>query len=154
MPPRTHHRSSPRARPRSVTRGDTHAHRACLDAILVGERELSRIGRELHDGVCQELAGIAFQVQSLRTKIQKGDVVDARDLSEGVDLLQAATRRARALSHGLHPVNPSRDGLDLALKRLAEDTSGVNGLSCQYLANEAVRISDPSVATHIYRVAQ
>ncbi len=137
------------ADPRAV-----HPHRAYLDAILASERELGRLGRELHDGVCQELAGIAFEVEALRKKLENGTPVGMPDLIHVVSLLQDATRHSRSLSHGLYPVSPGPKGLATALDELAAAVSDLNGLECRFQSKQAIDPGESTVATHLFRIAQ
>jgi PAS domain S-box-containing protein len=124
------------------------------EVLDVSEREQRRIGQELHDGVCQELAGIAFQVQSVKQKLESSGVADKEEMSQVVELLQSAMRRARGLSHGLYPVDPSPAGLRLALQQLAAVTTDTAGISCVFDCEHPVEFHDASVATHLYRIAQ
>jgi signal transduction histidine kinase len=69
----------------------------CLHAI---ERERVRLGQELHDDLCQVLAGVTCLTGALRRGLRPGATF-AAELAELHASLTAAMERTRALSHGL-----------------------------------------------------
>lgn len=124
------------------------------EILQVSEREQQRIGHELHDGLCQEMAGIAFALQSLQQKAAGGATIDAGEVKKVTALLNDAIRHGRGLSHGLYPVDPQPNGLSVALSRLALDTADAHKIICKFRATNDVEVRDVSAATHLYRIAQ
>lgn len=121
--------------------------------IEVSEREQRRIARDLHDGLCQELAGVTYLVQTTHEKRRADATIASRKLEEISRLLQATLRHARTLARGLHPVDSLPAGLMAALGHLAADTSA-SGVSCQFRSIGSVEIHDSVLSTHLYRIAQ
>src|SRR6266436_2022712 len=76
-----------------------HSRRLEQQIIEVSEYEQQRIGRDLHDGLCQYLAA----------EIQK--------------LIEESVKQARNLAHGLMPVQLDEAGLPAALQELTASTS-------------------------------
>src|SRR5271165_6687845 len=75
--------------------------------IVDGERQ--RLGRELHDGLCQSLAGIAALSSALsRSLAASGQPGPAAAAGEIVRLLDETIGEARDLAHGLSPDRPER----------------------------------------------
>ena len=71
------------------------------------EREQERIGQDLHDGLCQLLAGIKFKAASLRTQLEQqglGQVDQTRDIE---NLVNEAIRQGYGLARGLTLVGSS-----------------------------------------------
>ncbi len=124
------------------------------EILDVSEREQQKIGRDLHDGLCQELAGIAFLVQTMQQKLEGGGTVKASEAAVVAGLLQEAVRHARGLSLGLSPVEPQPLGLSVALQRLAANTCDTCKVHCTYEGIQSLNLPDPSVTTHLYRIAQ
>ena len=124
------------------------------EILQVSEREQQRIGHELHDGLCQELAGIAFALQSLHRKTTAGATIQASELTKVTVQLNDAIRHGRGLSYGLYPVDPQPNGLSVALSRLALDTSDAHKIVCKFQAPQDIEVRDASAATHLYRIAQ
>ena len=120
----------------------------------VSEREQQRLGHDLHDGLCQELAGIAFLVQSSQQRLESGGVIQPAELGQITDLLQKALRHARGLSRGLYPVDPQPNGLAVALGDLATNTADVFKIRCSFDCPKPVTMRDPIAATHLFRIVQ
>jgi len=124
------------------------------EVIEINDRERSRLGQDLHDGICQQLVSIAFATDLLRRDLiakSPGEAVRAAKINA---LLDSAITQARNLSHALCPVNLAGDGLAVALRALAGGASQGSGVVCGADCSEAVFIHDYAVATHLYRIAQ
>ena len=87
------------------------------EVIELNDRERSRLGQDLHDGICQQLVSIAFATDLLRRDLVgklPGEAVRAAKITS---LLDSAISQARTLSHALCRVNLAGDGLAVALRR-------------------------------------
>lgn len=86
--------------------------------LLAGALERQRLGREIHDGLGQELTGAAFLLDALAARVRSGETVSAREIDDGTTCVRHAFESARRIAHGLAPL---RDGirLDAALHELA-----------------------------------
>ncbi len=124
------------------------------EILEASEREQRKIGHDLHDGLCQELAGIAFLVQSMQQKLQAGGPCEAAHAARVTELLQDAVRHTRDLSHGLYPVEPQPNGLSVALQALAANTTDAFKITCTFRSPQPVEMHDAATATHVYRIAQ
>jgi two-component system CheB/CheR fusion protein len=122
--------------------------------IDVSEREQQLIGKDLHDGLCQELSGIAFLVQTMHHKLKAGEQVTELAAADVSDLLQDAVKHARALARILHPVDILPGGLADALQHLALDSSEIFSIQCRFHNPRPTEISDPNAATSLYRIAR
>ena len=97
-----------------------HAQRLEKQIIEVSEYEQQRIGRDLHDGLCQFLAAIGCAATSLKIDLkEKGLDKLAANASEIEKLISESVKQARDLSHGLVPVQLDEAGLPAALNELA-----------------------------------
>lgn len=127
--------------------------RAILEASANEQR---RVGHELHDGLCQQLTGIAFSAELLARKLEAKApeaVPQVRKLADEVD--QAITQ-TRALARGLNPVEIHADGLASALDDLARKVAESYSVSCGFRreGDGEASVGDNSAATHLYRIAQ
>ena len=87
--------------------------RKLSDAAAVEERV--RIGRDLHDGVLQSLAGTALQLQALRShEADSVQTLDAR-LSAIQAMLADEQRELRIFIHALEPGHPSGESGEFQL---------------------------------------
>jgi signal transduction histidine kinase len=124
------------------------------EIISISEREQQRIGRDLHDGLCQYLAAIGFTASMLDQELQKKSPTLAKNAGEIANLLQDAARRTRELARGLSPVDRDEGGLESALDELAASTSRLAGISCSFICPAPVQIGDNTRAIHLFRIAQ
>ena len=124
------------------------------EVIEINDRERSQLGRDLHDGICQQLVSIAFATDLLRRDLAAKSPGEAVRAAKITTLLDSAITQARNLSHALCPVNLAGDGLAVALRALAAYTSHASRVVCGADCSESVFIHDHAVATHLYRIAQ
>ena len=124
------------------------------EIINISEREQERIGRDLHDGVCQYLAAIGFTAAMLNRDLERELPVRAEKAAEIAYLIQDAAKRTRDLARGLSPVDRDEGGLESALNELASSTSKLAGISCSFICIGPVRIRDNVRAVHLFRIAQ
>jgi signal transduction histidine kinase len=116
-------------------------------------REQHRIGQDLHDGLCHQLAGIGFSTELiLRDLPDSADV--KRDLTVVVQHVGAAIREARMLARGLSPVKLEANGLMSALHELTSITEQLFKISCRFECQQPVLIENNGLATHLYRIVQ
>jgi two-component system, NarL family, sensor histidine kinase UhpB len=131
------------------------AHREALEReiIQIANREQNRIGGDLHDGLGQDLTGIALMLRGIDAQLrQEGSSIR---LDEVIGLVNGAIENTRALARGLSPVSAERDGLRAALQALATRVASRHGLPVKFEARttQPVRL-DETAATHLYRIAQ
>ncbi len=123
------------------------------EILEIASRERRLVGRELHDGIGQDLAGAGLLAAALAQKLVALDspaVSEARALEV---LLGATVVKSRQLAHGLHPVALDTVGLDGALEELAESTSRVFAVPCTTAVHPDVAVSDPKVGEYVFRIA-
>jgi signal transduction histidine kinase len=125
------------------------------EIIEISEREQRRIGRDLHDGLCQYFAAIGCGVASLRADLLQQNLPDeAATAAELADLLNNGVVQARELARGLVPVHMGEAGLAAALGELAASVARLHEIECGFALLSDVEITDASAATHLYRIAQ
>jgi|GEM_PF-1149864 len=133
----------------------TESKRLEQEVLEVSGREQRRIGRDLHDGLGQLLAGTRFKIARLEQRLRGNDLVTEADVVLEIDqFVEEAMSQARALAHGLSPVNVGADGLTQALKGLVYTVERMGGIPCKLVCPETVYVKDPEVATQVYRIAQ
>lgn len=125
-----------------------------LDIIQVSEHEQQRIGQDLHDGLCQQLAAIGCAVHALAEELHSQQLPAAHDAALVVESVQQAVADARDLARGIFPVHVDDSGFSVALKELAGNTSRLTGVSIVIQESGEIQIDSPKVAMHLYRIAQ
>ncbi len=124
------------------------------DIVSVSEHEQQRIGRDLHDGLCQQLAAIGCAVRALTEEMQAKGLEAAHDAIQIEESLQQAVMEARDLARGIFPVHVDRSGLSTSLRDLAQMTSRLTGTSIKFHENSELQLDSPEASMHLYRIAQ
>jgi signal transduction histidine kinase len=132
-----------------------HSRRLEQQIIEVSEYEQQRIGRDLHDGLCQFLAAIGCVATSLKIDLEAQNLSQlAATAAEIEKLLGESVKQARNLAHGLVPVQLDEAGLPAALEELAASTSRLLAMDCKFEFAGEYRATHNEKATHLYRIAQ
>ena len=128
-----------------MLRDITEKQRLEAEVLDAHERAQGRVGRELHDGLCQHLAGLALLARAQASTPEDEELV--RLLDEGVT-------EARQLAQGLYPVTLANLGLSGALEEIIRHSETVSDLACNLEIDvEPIRLSNES-ALQLYRIAQ
>ena len=124
------------------------------EILRVGERERRHIGHELHDGLCQHLTGTALAGQVLGERLAAKSLPEAADAGKVVELVEEGILLARNLARGLYPVEMEAEGLMVAFRDLAANTTNATKVRCVFECDAPVLIHDDAAATHLFRIAQ
>jgi PAS domain S-box-containing protein len=137
-----------------IFRDITERRRLEKEIIEISDRERQRIGQDLHDGLCQQLAGIELMSQVLEQKLARRSKAASARVGEIGRYVRDAISQTRLLARGLSPVTLESEGLMSGLQELAANTEKMFGVSCELDCAQPVLFHDPIVATHLYRIAQ
>jgi signal transduction histidine kinase len=143
-----------RDRAAALTREISERERAQEDLLEVSEREQRRIGRDLHDGLCQHLAATALSCQLLREELAEQGSPGAERAQKIVDLIEESIRLSRQSARGLDPMVMDAEGLMVALEEMATSTMQLFHIRCSFECDSPVLIHNPDVADHLFRIAQ
>jgi len=125
------------------------------EVLAIGDRERQRLGQELHDGLCQSLAGIAALAAVLAAGLAANAEPDlAASAAEIVRLLNESTGEARELARGLSPIGPNGVGLAGALETLAHNVCRAHGAYCGFVGDGCSPELHQETTTHLVRIAQ
>lgn len=124
------------------------------DIVSVSEHEQQRIGQDLHDGLCQQLAAIGCAARALADDLHELGLPAAQDASHIEDSIRQSVMEVRNLARGIFPVNVDSVGLMSALRELAQTTTRLTGITVHLIGSDEARVDKPEVAMHLYRIAQ
>jgi PAS domain S-box-containing protein len=124
------------------------------EILEISDREQRRIGQDLHDGLCQQLAGIELMSQVLAQKLESKSRSHAAQVSDIAGHVREAISHTRSLARGLSPVTLESEGLMSALHELATNTEKIFQVQCRCDFEEPVTVRDHAAATHLFRIAQ
>jgi two-component system sensor kinase FixL len=137
-----------------ILRDITERRRLEKEILEISDRERQRIGQDLHDGVCQHLAGIELMSQVLELKLARRSKEAAARVGEIGRHVREAISQIRLLIRGLSPVTLESEGLESALRELAANTEKLFGVTCRLECSSPGLVPNQAVATHLYRIAQ
>jgi len=139
--------------------------------LRIGAEEQHRIGLELHDGTGQELTGLALHAGTLLELFDAipkksvdgvtGGFLEVARLAKMREFaaklfrgLNEANSNVQQLAHGIMPVQIEPHGLQAALEELTASIANRRQLTCRFVCSATVVVSNITVATHLYRIAQ
>lgn len=123
------------------------------EVLAIGERVQTQIGRDLHDDLCQQLACVEFASRALERQLH-GQPEARQRAQEITSLARKTLNQARAMSHGMAPVDLEKYGLSGALKALAAQTKKIFGIDCRFRQGPLHPSADKAAQIHFYRIAQ
>jgi len=139
----------------AVTRDVTESRRLSQSLIEAADLEQRRIGRDLHDGLGQDLTGVALMLKGLQGQLDRPAQAVREDIEEIIRLVNQALQGTRVLARGLSPVALEQGGLEQALRQLAtraQETGPVRVRTT--LRSEGLGDLAPKTAIQLYRIAQ
>lgn len=128
--------------------------KAILETV---EEEQRRIGQDLHDGLCQQLAGVALLAKALAQKLTLTLPAESAEVTEIANLISQSITQTRDLARGLSPVEVEGEGLVIALQKLATQVERLHHITCTFTYDEHAQFeypNQPLLTTHLYRIAQ
>jgi signal transduction histidine kinase len=124
------------------------------EILDVSAREQQRLGRDLHDSLGQKLAGAVFLSKALAQQ-DSGSAADTREQAGHLnEILKESVAQVRLIARGLSPVEVGEDGLAHALRRLADETTGIFSVACSFSSSGSQRALDTKASNHLYLIAQ
>ena len=120
---------------------------AFLDAA---DREQRRIGKEMHDHLCQQILGAAFAVKALAGDLGREGSRHAEQLHELARMVNETVSQVRDISRTLHPVELESGELQSAIQGLAARMK--HTLSCEFHCLGDVPRPSAQSALHAYRI--
>jgi PAS domain S-box-containing protein len=124
------------------------------EVVETSANERRRVGHELHDGLGQYLAGIAFKAKALEQSLVAESLPHGAEAKELAALVSNAISQTRSLARGLDPIEVETIGLQAALENLAVETQRFFNISCRFLSADNFAEVDPQVSLALYRVVQ
>jgi signal transduction histidine kinase len=145
-----------------ITREDVTRHKQAEEAlrslggrlINAQEEERSRVARELHDDLNQQLAILSIELEQLEQKMPD----DRRDLSASVRSLWTRAHQISSdvhrLSYKLHPAKLDHLGLGPAIKSLCDEVSQHREISIDFQQQGFPAVLSREVTLCVFRITQ
>ncbi|HEY3862220.1 MAG TPA: PAS domain S-box protein [Verrucomicrobiae bacterium] len=135
-----------------IARDITERKRLEREILEISNREQRRIGHDLHDGVCQQLAGIAFLTSTLAEELAEEGVPQSPQAEKISDMINVAIDQTRGVARGLFPVRLEEKGLVAALEELAANAREVFKIQCRFVVEEPPVAVENEIALHLYYI--
>lgn len=142
------------ARIYAIARDFTREARLEKQILDIADREKYRFGQELHDGLCQNLSGIAALSSTLSKKLATISGSAAAAADEITQLINETIREARDVARGLGPIGLKEAGLEGALETLSVNTERRFGVACNLSTNGSFPRLSQDIEVHVFRIAQ
>jgi signal transduction histidine kinase len=124
------------------------------EVAVISDQERQRLGHDVHDGVCQQLAAALLRSQALETRHERGEAPATQDWRTLNALLSATLEEAHNVALGLCPLDSDPGALASALRELAARVRTSAAIGCEFKSSGNVEVRDPETAQHLYRIAQ
>jgi signal transduction histidine kinase len=119
------------------------------------EAERARIARDLHDDVCQEVAGVSVHISKLRQRSgQLQDPQTQQLLGELLNRASGLAESVRMLSHDLHPSVLQHVGLVAALEAHTIEVERQHDIQVGFAADEGLGPIPSDAGLCLFRIAQ
>jgi len=136
------------------TRAEAEIARLSERLIKAEEEERTRIARELHDHLSQQIAALGIALSNIKRQIP-ATKREARDQAgRAYDMLLAIGEGIRNLSHELHPAILEHSGIVAALESYCAELKSLTRVNATVRAEGQFNDLHPSVQLGIYRIAQ
>jgi PAS domain S-box-containing protein len=137
-----------------VVRDITESYRLQKEILDISRREQERISHDLHDGISQQLTGIALLCKVLEQQLAARSIPEAERARQIEVLVADALHQTKILARGLAPVELEAGDLSAALESLAVSAETIHRVSCIFKSSRETVTVDRAAAIHVYRIAQ
>jgi PAS domain S-box-containing protein len=122
--------------------------------INAQEQERSRIARELHDDINQQVAMLAIELQQLKSSIPGESPEGNRQIDSLWRKTHALSLDIQRLSHQLHSSKLDHLGVVAALRGLCNEVSEQSKIEIDFQYRQVPAVIDSDISLSIFRVAQ
>jgi signal transduction histidine kinase len=132
--------------------GSRRLERALIDA---NHQEQQRLSNELHDGLGQDLTGLAYLASALATEAERTRSRLAGQISALSGLARHAVEACSNIARGVSPLTESRGSLIAALRQTVERANAGGPGRVEFRVSEAAPLTLPQEPlSQLYRIAQ
>ena len=120
--------------------------------LKISEMERQRFSNDLHDDICQRLAGISMLCKSYSAR---QDSVKKEEMLELSQLIGDTLQTTRQYAHNSYPVELESLGLNKAIGNLCDSFEKQSGIKCRYTWNVSDEKSfSETQALNVFRIIQ
>ena len=120
----------------------------------VQEQERSRVARELHDDVCQQLTMLALNLERLNDMIPETEADARQRVRDLYKEVRGLGQHVNGISHRLHSPKLEFLGLSTATAMFCKDIAAQHGVSVEFLHEHVPATLPDGVGINLFRVTQ
>jgi signal transduction histidine kinase/DNA-binding LacI/PurR family transcriptional regulator len=131
------------------------------EILSVSNSIMGKIGQDIHDNLCQDIAGLALMAAILEGKLRASSAAEGDFSSlaadEAAELAKEAGRaaaEAKDIARGLYPAELEARGIVPAVERLVRSTQVRGGSEIKLEVTPGFLVRDSEKALQIYRIVQ
>jgi len=119
---------------------------------------MARIGRDIHDDLCQNIAGIALMAAVLEGSLRRAAAPEAASAAQSAALIAETASKtaaqAKSMARGLYPAELEAKGLVRAVEDLVHAVQDRSGIPIIFEVGPGFFIKDSEKGLHLYRIIQ
>lgn len=119
--------------------------------VFAEEKERTKIARELHDGIVQQITAILLKSRSLFSQFQILEKPGSKELLKNIE---DSSKELRAISHQMMPLALQEEGLIIALEDLFESTLKSTNIKYSFEHNNIKDRLPKNIEITLYRITQ
>ncbi|MCQ2592567.1 MAG: substrate-binding domain-containing protein [Treponema sp.] len=122
------------------------------EVLRISEIERQRFSNDLHDDICQRLAGISMLCRSYSNQ---NEPVEKNQMVELAELISDTLQTTRQYAHNSYPVELESLGMNHSISNLCHSFEVQSGIKCEYQWNlKTDSIFDKTQKLNIFRIIQ
>jgi DNA-binding LacI/PurR family transcriptional regulator/signal transduction histidine kinase len=125
------------------------------ELLEISNRIVGKIGQDIHDNLCQDIAGLGIMAAVLEGKLRRGGMAAESEAAAALSRAAGETAaRAKGIARGLYPAELEAKGIVGAVERLVQSAREREGASIRIEVTEGFAVRDSEKALHLYRIVQ
>jgi signal transduction histidine kinase len=124
------------------------------ELIDISSHMMEKIGMDIHDNLCQDIAGMGVMAARLEYALRRGGNPEAVTAGALVRTAGETASKAKGMARGLYPAEIEANGILGAVERLAQGARARSSASIVVEAEEGFAVPDGEKAIHLYRIVQ
>lgn len=122
--------------------------------IEAEEKERTRIAKELHDGIGQQLSAAKMNLSSLQMRLDSNEPEHQKLLDHAVSLIDDSVKEVRSVSHQMMANALLKNGLAAAIRDFVQKLGDGKSLRTELEIVDLHHRLDPAIEMMLYRVLQ
>lgn len=120
----------------------------------ISEQEKQKLGRDLHDDLCQQLTCLELLVHSMQRRLVQTGRMEISRLEDLLHHVRKAIVTTQTMARGLSTSELGNQGLPAALNHWLSKLDTVLPLRIGFKGPKQLQLREGNAAVHIYRIAQ